>query len=1384
MKANPIEDPLDGEQVVAVQPPLQARPEAGDRARLAYFTGRSLTHTDLRQEQRARAAALAGLGRALSPGVVSGLQVSAQTSEQANEKGAQLQIGAGLGIARSGEILSLGHNRRVRLDDIRVYAPAALLDGQVGAGAMQGAYRLGDSFGTLRKAGINLPKTLILVLQPVSVAHYAGPERADPCDRDPSDEAFENWQWVDGVRLLLYAWNPIGPRFQLPSRLLRNRAAYQVFRLEEDLAEGEQPAWWAIGLPVALLGVDDTGRLLFLDRNCVVRRGGEARGEGALVRPAGDRFLWQARFEQFNEQLLDILRREPRLHPASLEASGLFRFLPPVGILPAQAMRLREPATRQRFFPPGYRVQARPVPIEALDQAIAESACLQPFDLLQPSERVEVLVPLPGERFDPEVLKLARVDVSLANALGEARTRRDDWLGRRRTLRRRVAALQQAIAGEARPFPPDDAAAVEEGEAPAVFERDLLANGECRRHRTSKPPQGWFGIAFDDTPWADCAASTGSANAGRLYQRIRFDATDGRPLPSAHRYTLRVPAGAAGEDMQVYLNERRLRLRPSPAAGGEARDYPLGELRGLLRARGNLLAIGGLREAGAIELLDTEDVYGTREEQGEPRSRALVGLQEALQKEALLTDDDHARLAGEGIDAFMASLRQRIARANDHVDFGFLRLRTDIYRVRQSMLGKEAATRLATSPVLAAIADGESASATRRELNRFYERIKGGLSSGVDAPADGGNDSNGGSGNGEGNGGDGGGPGLERVPGGNVWGGMGLSSGSWVPLGSGVGMATDIADLGFTTGTRGTGGAGVGGKVAMTAYAKAQLWQPLKMQVELAAAASEEDVMGETPLVGWASRLANVTVGQRLEVSGPELGYQSGLALKNEIVAELETRLAETGFQVDSDLLARVKNADFAPDTTGEGKPDITEGRFFDAGVRLMENVTRLLRHVEARIAAYRAILARCEKVRARILHSQRRAGQRLAVIEGELAEARHDVSVARTLLAEETARVAAINARRERLLRTAVKFLVFRRPRRVDARQQGPVHDLYPDLAERPLPVCESSADAPEPLAVMLDALREAPLRWFTAVRTLMPQFSRVEDLRLALAGARARAQVFDASPRLQMFGFHTGSAVWRGLGPVLAQAGERIARRRQETARVDPARFARLGWGEIVQRLPEVISLGDVIDGRHGRAQASRDAARELARIGDVATCLYEGFSAVPAVIRLQWAERLSQFDRPVRLRNLLDLPRFGELDYLLRQRMQHLVDWLYGRVDGNRDEALDLIGDLVRVALLTASHAPSTQLVNARLTAPATLRPGVRIRLVADLTRVRVGMRVTLAAGSAQAIARVADIVGDEVVAEMTQAPAKGLVVDSGARVQIGARLQSAATAFTAD
>lgn len=91
---------------------------------------------------------------------------------------------------------------------------------------------------------------------------------------------------------------------------------------------------------------------------------------------------------------------------------------------------------------------------------------------------------------------------------------------------------------------------------------------------------------------------------------------------------------------------------------------------------------------------------------------------------SLLNTNDFTNLQTNGVQALVTSLNARVSKANDLLDTAFLTTQTDIYRYRQNVLGASAATALATSPVLATIATGDSASSTADNLKNYLNTLQ------------------------------------------------------------------------------------------------------------------------------------------------------------------------------------------------------------------------------------------------------------------------------------------------------------------------------------------------------------------------------------------------------------------------------------------------------------------------------------------------------------------------------------------------------------------------------------------------------------------------------------------------------------------------------------
>ena len=102
-----------------------------------------------------------------------------------------------------------------------------------------------------------------------------------------------------------------------------------------------------------------------------------------------------------------------------------------------------------------------------------------------------------------------------------------------------------------------------------------------------------------------------------------------------------------------------------------------------------------------------------------PYSNAVIELFAQSQNNNTLP-----QLDTKGLGDFIDQLERQINRGNDKIEFGFLQVRTDMFRVRQFVLGEEEASRLSVSPALNAIAQRDSAATAKADLGIFFEELK------------------------------------------------------------------------------------------------------------------------------------------------------------------------------------------------------------------------------------------------------------------------------------------------------------------------------------------------------------------------------------------------------------------------------------------------------------------------------------------------------------------------------------------------------------------------------------------------------------------------------------------------------------------------------------
>lgn len=698
--------------------------------------------------------------------------------------------------------------------------------------------------------------------------------------------------------------------------------------------------------------------------------------------------------------------------------------------------------------------------------------------------------------------------------------------------------------------------------------------------------------------------------------------------------------------------------------------------------------------------------------------------------------------AEKGLENFVDKLEARVKRADDRIDFSFLRTQTDIYRVRQLMLGTDAATRLATWPPLADIAQRTSAAATRDDLEKFAQRFN------IDVSGSGGDGSRTGT---SGDGGSGG----------------GTSSGS----ASGSGDSAAASELTYNV---------VQPSVISVGTVASSIFEQI----------SFEQVVEQAPLVGDTYDFRTVTIAERLR-QDPTTETR-GFALSSKIEAvkaigdldlvidDLEVPGVSVTDRDGTSRKANIIDLRLNPKLITEQATlptNADEAALFGAAVELMDHTIVLLRHLERRVHTYRLALRLSRKALADVRGVRAKARARLDVLGKELAEARHDVRVAESLKAEEEERIAAINKRRRRILADEVRFLAYRRRRTTDLLCKAPARRLEPALTEDPVVACLARPlEVPAELRTMVELFREAPVRWFRQLPKLLDQLDRPETLRGTLVNASLRAvRLTAASPATS-----TAAAADSGVSPGTLQKSlvqtlsvhrQLVAEQRLEVAQLDVSGLEKLSWLDTRRKAEKLVSVGDLLDARHGRPAVTQRASRELDEIARLAACLYAGFGEIKASIRLDWATRLSQFDQPVDLSDLSRLPGWKGIDSIERRELQALADAIYHRLDPKRQDALALAHDLVRVCVLLASHAPVKRIVSGKVDEPAPVKKDGLVKVRVDVLKpIRIGMPVLFfTAQKTAARGIVNDMTGNVATARVVETFEDNVQLIQGARVE---------------
>jgi hypothetical protein len=1312
MKLGNISDPFSGEKLAEIYPRLAPfiDPERTPHlARLHYFPGRHLTDIALGREQAIRVQRLALRGRAVTAGVVQGLELTWRTLAG----GVQFQLRPGHALTSAGHDLVVDRTVEFAYEELKYFDPVLGQLDELPLGLMEDA-------PISAWAGV-------LVLQPGFVDDADLPQGAQdghgtdftPCPRVPEDEVYYKTTSTDASRLILYPipWDePSGPLWQ-------SRVAWSIFNRE---AAGEAMPWLDLGVPLAVIGFNDALVPEWIDRHAVVRPAGKPR-QRVLIQPTFDARVWPARFEHFCDQLSHL--------SAPLAAAEICEFLPPVGLLPRAYLELKKTAAwqaTQRFFPKGYTVDLAVIPLEQLDALIADSVRLQPYDLAH-LDAVRLLLPVSQRWFDPDLLKIEVIDRKFNDHIQAYRTARGDWLARRYDLAQRRYTLELSL-----------------GLTPTTYPRSA-ADEDPKRLESPEDP---LSVPPDPAEQFRVLRS-GSATAPH-YESLLL--TDLQAAGRAFR--------------KSFTEEDKAEFKELFAACGLTREQT--------RLAFASQAPGWLRD---FEVTKAADSTLSNEECDELRRELLA----YIKKQTEVQEAEDAALKSSNIKELLDYFDRRADEADELVDAGFLKVRTDVFRLGTLLSNSSLATKFVASPTLANVVDRKPPKTDTAGVNHFASQLLANFApSAVGANAS-----------------------TAVLQKSSTVAGTGASAGanvmrSNVALFSSHDTSSKVLKVDPNLMVNALEKSGARIEADQSTYSaiadklegvELEAFQTLRSTAE---GLTSKQVVGQFEGVAQLGKFADTYVANFNDLSQKQIRaipldrLQPALAptVRREIhdgrleIFERLTRLGISLGDLTTDFVDVPGKALRPPKITADLKitrlrfqtlisrrhfdtliqlreetatttqeiNDADESKHFSTGVAYADMAMAALRAVETRIKEYRAFVERCREALKQTQGLIQAITTALTPIELELEEARQDVAVALALRDEEQARLDRINAHREKVLREHVDFLVFHRPRAVRLNTDVPSRVIEPALTAEPVIEClRENPTPPADLAALRDIFRASPARWFKHAPKWIGQVDRWEHLRALIERATKTAILAPETPAISSGRYH--------------QTLNRVYQARQTAARkfiaatspVNLAGLASLSWRDLRDQASRQLTLGQLIGS--GPAPLAKAAAEELENIFAVTTCLHENFSRVPGLIRLQWAEKFGQFDTiVVGFRDLSRLPGWRQIDFTLRREMQLHADWIFGRVDTDVADALDLMNDLVRVALLLASHAPVDQLIVGHpLETEVTPRPGLLINLKVDPLRIRRGMEVTYKISDTQILrAVVDDISASHVAARVVDVP----------------------------
>ncbi len=1269
--------------------------------RLNYKTGRTLTESAMHREQLWIEEQLGIAGRKLSAGIVNGLNLA--VADQAAEPGS-FQLGKGRGITRNGQ-------------DVSILKPAQI------------------SVADLRELGVTesseaAPRGLIaVVLSPTSVEMERLPDSSatrlrafeDPCPPDRDTLPYLDFVIRDAAQLAFVQLDD-ALAGDSPARA-PNRVAHALRQIETDTPEAA--GWTFATVPLCVMFVAAGGTITWAHRAAVARQG------GLLPQP------WRTPHKMLRQSRLEGLVEETAAATSNdaWDGTGIADFIqhmPPSGILPRKCW------DQPGCFPPSWAIAQAPIPISQLDAALAAASHLVAYDLDIDGERLKLLIPVPDHLYAADLLEpfslpdFGPVLNQLRSAVGNTLALRNAYRGQALIVQAALDfnlvsdfdnADEDPIAGETS-FPADapdpthhDTEArqllieLHDGLNPTLFTDDQRALiNPFRPGGPLIPGSDIFGVqpflatmrtaidAANDT--VDFSFNRVQAEIYRLRQIMldNEEATKLATFPALAGLVKGSNAFALSEGLKQHFLATKAVAAPlrrlAPPPPGAPVDFQIMAL-----AHTTALSLPLFEPSDASPLLNTMSFEAPISVTATTHVADVgfgTGIPFNLHNSTVLSGfGDSAPSLSFGANFLdIASVSGKATTlVKDLVD------NTRAELVDDAILADSMSKRtgiLQSSPLPGDIRDVRSATVA--------DRLKSSAS--VDAKA------------------------------------------SAVRIKADVLRAIQGLDISLD-----------GLKAPLTSSRDRVLLPRAEIDAVIAATltAAEADTLDAT-LKNLRRPVAGISEDWDLMAIPEAHALTDGISGVTPL-SRLGTALLSRKAPITMELLpALALSKQLDPDPgIGVGDDDRTddESAYLGSAIATLEGAIAFLRLVESRVLAISNAIETVSDKSKLLRVIQKRWSTMLILADQDLDEARHDLRVAQSLVAEETARLEARQAEKDIILAEAVKFIAYTRPRVLMHHREGTRLGLsLPGEIADPLPAAlRKDLGLPLELEEMMGAMREMPIGWFTANPEIARFFRRPSYLDHLLGGVRIRANAALSKWAVPELVQKSGASAAQIQITKVAQAYSALTYSVIQSRQVfdAPTLIAR-PWGEKKKIALTLLSLNDLISAGK-EPQVIKRANAELEQIERVLGAFWQYARQIPTPIRLMWAQNLSEFDTVTSLQSLARLPGWDAINFTLRANLDRLNTWLFSRMEVTPTQARALMTDIVRVALLLAAHAPVADIISARLEEEKTVRPGHFITIQIKRGSPQIGAQVAfLEANFVQARGAVRDLSGSRAQVEI--------------------------------